>query len=197
MDGYPLVVVFGRGFFCPRDQEQMRQLVGCQSELAVTYGKLVTVSVDPPMVQAAFRAGLGAEWPFEQREVIKRINILDETEGEYAYVTRPYTFVLRPDLTIRKIYDSWFFVGIGPERMTVREICHLLYFDPKNLDGARKALCIRALSPGWRQSFEERLAKTGASIELSEEPLKEWNSCGPATQPREGGLDESYGHFPR
>ncbi len=55
-------------------------------------------------------------------------------------------------------------VRTDPERMTVREICRLLYFDPENLEGARKALRIRALSPGWRQSFEERLAKIGASI---------------------------------
>ncbi|MBV9453886.1 MAG: hypothetical protein JOZ19_07185 [Rubrobacter sp.] len=32
MDGYPFIVVFGRGFFCPRDQEQMRQLVRFRSE---------------------------------------------------------------------------------------------------------------------------------------------------------------------
>ena len=50
-------------------------------------------------------------------------------------------------------------VRADPGRMTVREICHLLYFDPENLQGARNALRIRALSPGWRQSFEERLAK--------------------------------------
>jgi cold shock CspA family protein/peroxiredoxin len=120
-DGYPLIVVFGRGFFCPRDQQQMRQLVQFQPELAVNYGKLVTVSADPPIVQAAFRAGLGAGWPFlsdERREVIKRINILDETEGEYAYPARPYTFVLGPDLTIRRIYDGWFFVG----RPTLEEL---------------------------------------------------------------------------
>src|SRR5215217_1369087 len=55
-------------------------------------------------------------------------------------------------------------VRTDPERMTVREICRLLYFDPENLEGARKALRISALSPGWRQSFEERLAKTGTSI---------------------------------
>ena len=55
-------------------------------------------------------------------------------------------------------------VRTDPKRMTVREICRLLYFDPENLGGARKALRIGALSPGWRQSFEERLAKTGASI---------------------------------
>jgi MOSC domain-containing protein YiiM len=55
-------------------------------------------------------------------------------------------------------------VRIDPERITVREMCHLLYFDPENLEGARKALRIRALSPGWRQSFEQRLAKTAAQI---------------------------------
>jgi peroxiredoxin len=32
-EGYPLIVVFGRGFFCPRDQQQMRQLVHFQSEV--------------------------------------------------------------------------------------------------------------------------------------------------------------------
>src|SRR5918912_2950312 len=121
VDGYPLIVVFGRGFFCPRDQEQMRQLVRFQSELAVNYGKLVTVSADPPLVQAAFRAGLGANWPFlsdERRETITHIGILDETEGEYAYRAQPYTFVLRPDLTIFSIYNGWYFVG----RPTLEEL---------------------------------------------------------------------------
>jgi MOSC domain-containing protein YiiM len=50
-------------------------------------------------------------------------------------------------------------VRADPELMTVREMCRLLYFDPENLEGARKALRISALSPGWRQSFEGRLAK--------------------------------------
>ncbi len=114
LDGYPLILIFFRGFFCPRDQQQMRQLVEFQHELAVNYGKLAAVSVDPPLVQAAFRAGLGAQWTFlsdEQRTVIKQINILDETEGEYAYRAQPYTFVLRPDLRIHAIYNGWYFVG--------------------------------------------------------------------------------------
>ncbi|MEZ4669013.1 MAG: redoxin domain-containing protein [Anaerolineae bacterium] len=112
--GYPVIVVFYRGFFCPRDQQQMRRLVEFQSELKVNYGKLITVSVQPPLVQAAFRAGLGANWPFlsdEQREVIKEINILDETEGEYADPAQPYTFVLRPYLRIHKIYAGWYYIG--------------------------------------------------------------------------------------
>ena len=127
-DGYPLILIFGRGFFCPRDQQHMRQLVHFQSELAVNFGKLVTISTDAPLVGAAFRAGLGAEWPFlsdEKREVIERIGILDETEGEYAYVAQPFTFVLRPDLTIHKIYDGWFFVGrptLEDLRQDLREV---------------------------------------------------------------------------
>src|SRR5689334_12161131 len=83
LDGYPLIVVFYRGSFCPRDQQQMRQLVAFQQELAVNYARLAAVSVDPPLVQAAFRAGLGAQWPFlsdEDRRVTKQLGILDETE---------------------------------------------------------------------------------------------------------------------
>ncbi|MFQ3629125.1 MAG: cold shock domain-containing protein [Cyanobacteriota bacterium] len=120
-DGYPLILVFYRGFFCPRDRQQLPQLVQFQSELAVNYCKLATVSVDPPIVQAAFRAGLGAQWPFlcdEGRSLLRQINILDETEGEYAYRPQPYTFVLCPDLTIHKIYNGWFFVG----RPTLEEL---------------------------------------------------------------------------
>ncbi len=121
LDGYPLILIFYRGFFCPRDQQQMRQLVQFQNELKVNYCQLVSVSADAPLVQAAFRAGLGAQWTFlsdEKREVIKQINILDETEGEYADRAQPYTFVLKPNLTVHKIYNGWFFVG----RPTLEEL---------------------------------------------------------------------------
>jgi cold shock CspA family protein/peroxiredoxin len=122
-DGYPLILVFYRGFFCPRDQQQMRQLVQFQDELAVSYGRLACVSADLPMVQAAFAAGLGARWPFlsdERRAVIRQLGILDETEGEYAFRAQPYTFVLRPDLRIHRIYNGWWFAG----RPTIEELRH-------------------------------------------------------------------------
>jgi cold shock CspA family protein len=56
----------------------------------------------------------------EQRVVIKQLNILDETEGEYAYRAQPYTFVLRSDLRIFKVYYGWYFVG----RPTNEELRH-------------------------------------------------------------------------
>ena len=37
LDGYPLILVFYRGFFCPRDPQQMRQFVQFQDELKVNY----------------------------------------------------------------------------------------------------------------------------------------------------------------
>jgi peroxiredoxin len=123
LDGYPIVVIFSRGFFCPRDQQQMRALVGFRDELKVNYCKLAVVNADPPMVAAAFRAALGANFPFfsdEDRTLIKRLGILDETDGEYAFRSRPFAFVLRPDLTVHRIYDGCFFVG----RPTVEELRH-------------------------------------------------------------------------
>lgn len=120
-DGYPLVVVFYRGFFCPRDGAQMRRLVRFQEELAVNYGRLVAISADAPQVCAAYRAGLGASFPFlsdANREAIDRLGIRDETETEYPGCAIPTTFVLAPDLTISKVYDGWFFVG----RPTLEEL---------------------------------------------------------------------------
>src|SRR5713101_7555848 len=57
LDGYPLILVFYRGFFCPREQQQMRQLVEFQHELAVNYGKLAAVSADPPFAPGWGRSG--------------------------------------------------------------------------------------------------------------------------------------------
>jgi MOSC domain-containing protein YiiM len=45
-----------------------------------------------------------------------------------------------------------------PQRMTVRDINHLLYFD-QDPELVEKALKIEALAPGWKGSFENILAQ--------------------------------------
>jgi len=113
-DGYPLIVHFYRGFFCPRDQRQFRGLVEFAGDVQVNYARMVSISTEPRLVQAAFRAGLGATWPFlsdETREAVRLLDILDETEGEYADPAQPYTLVLHPDRTIHSVYPGWWFVG--------------------------------------------------------------------------------------
>jgi MOSC domain-containing protein YiiM len=64
-------------------------------------------------------------------------------------------------------------VGSDPEQVSVQEMSRLLFFEPENLEGAKRALRIRALSPGWRESFEERLAKAGGVDEQDKVAEKE------------------------
>lgn len=112
--GYPAVLVFYRGSFCPRDHAQLTELASIQEQLRVSYVQLITVSADPPGIAKAHRNGLGAAWAFlcdESRGVIRQLGLIDDTEGEYAFVSRPFTFVLTPDLRVHSRYDGWFFVG--------------------------------------------------------------------------------------
>ena len=74
--------------------------------------------------------------------------------------------------------DTIEFVKKDPEAMSVRAICHLYYFDQKNVEDCKKAIRIKALSPGWREGFQKKLAEAGISVEYSEDP-KHGKCCGP------------------
>ena len=119
--GQPLIVVFYRGFFCPRDRMQLSQLVSVYPEVVLNQVSLVAISVDAPIVAAAYRAGLGATFPFlsdQERTAIRQLGIVDNTDGEYANVAIPHTFCLTPDLTIDTVYTGWWLAG----RPTVEEL---------------------------------------------------------------------------
>ena len=62
--GRPLVVAFVRGWWCPKEQVRLRGLTEMQEEIQREYGGLVVVTVDPPYVNGALRAGLGASFAF-------------------------------------------------------------------------------------------------------------------------------------
>ncbi len=59
-------------------------------------------------------------------------------------------------------------IRVDPGGMTVGQVSNLLYYDKDDLDGARRVLRIEALSPGWRQSFQQRLAKAELSAKAQE-----------------------------
>ncbi len=48
---------------------------------------------------------------------------------------------------------------VGEGQMTVKEIVHLRHFDTANTEAAEKAANLPALTPSWRDSFEEILVK--------------------------------------
>lgn len=78
------------------------------------------MSTDPPEVSAAFRAGLGAEFPFlcDYERTVQRQLDLQETSDPRHDPIIPYSFTLYPDLTIHNIYNGYWFWG----RPTLEEL---------------------------------------------------------------------------
>jgi peroxiredoxin len=118
--GDPLVLLTARGWWCPKEQRYMRELCKLQDELEVAYARVVVVSVDPPEVQAAFRAGLGARFVFlsdAERRWLPRLG-LEETTDTLHHPYRPACFTLQPDLTIHSTYNGYWYLG----RATMEEL---------------------------------------------------------------------------
>jgi peroxiredoxin len=118
--GDPAVLQFYRGWWCPKEQAFFRRLVALQDEVEVAYARIISVSVDPPEVAAAFRAGLGARWTFlcdPDRAVQAELRLREATDT----VNHPYAptvFTLFPDLTVHHAYDGYWFWG----RPTMEEL---------------------------------------------------------------------------
>lgn len=118
--GDPLVLIFSRGWWCPKEQRYLRELTSLQDEFEVAYTRLVVVSVDAPEVQSAFRAGLGARFSFlsdHERRWIERLDLRESTDTTH----RPYlpmAFTLYPDLTIHAVYHGYWYWG----RATMQEL---------------------------------------------------------------------------
>ena len=118
--GDPTVLQFFRGWWCPKEQAFFRRLVALQDEVEVAYSRIVSISVDPPATNAAFRAGLGARGTFlsdPEREVQEELGLRELTDT----VNRPYlpaVFTLYPDLSIHRAYNGYWFWG----RPTVEEL---------------------------------------------------------------------------
>ena len=118
--GDPTVVQTYRGWWCPKEQAFFRKLVALQDEVEVAYTRIVSISIDPPPVTAAFRAGLGARWTFlcdPDRVAQEQLGLLETTDTVYRpYV--PAVFTLFPDLTVHRAYDGYWFWG----RPTLEEL---------------------------------------------------------------------------
>ena len=117
---------------------QLRHLVEFQKELAVNYCKLAVVSVDPPEINAAFRTGLGASFPFlsdHERMVVQQLD-MSETSERRGITAIPYTFSLLPDLTVHNLYCGYWYVGrptLDELRKDLREMMRQIRsdFDPQ------------------------------------------------------------------
>ena len=102
--GDPTVLVTSRGWWCPKEQRYLRNLAQLQDEFEVAYSRIVVVSVDPPDVQAAFRAGLGARFVFlsdHERRYLDELGLRETTDTvHHPYLPAAFTFF--PDLRIHR-----------------------------------------------------------------------------------------------
>jgi len=133
--GDPMVLQTYRGWWCPKEQAFFRRLLALQDEMEVGYARIVSVSVDPPPVAAAFRAGVGARWTFlsdPERTALTALGLRETTDTvNHPYV--PAVFTLLPDRTIHQAYDGYWFWG----RPTVDELVR----DLRDIS--------RAIRPDW------------------------------------------------
>lgn len=109
----PTLLHFYRGFFCPKERQYFRVLTALQDEAEVAYTRFVSVSVDPPEVSAAFRAGLNARWTFlcdPDRRYLDELGLRETTDTVHdPYL--PVCIVLRPDLSVHAAYQGYWFWG--------------------------------------------------------------------------------------
>src|SRR6201998_2152774 len=80
---HPMVLVLGRGGFCPKDRRQAEGLVELHRELEVGYCRLVTISTDNITETNEYRSGVDAHWTFLSdagRLVQKDLDIAEYTD---------------------------------------------------------------------------------------------------------------------
>jgi peroxiredoxin len=60
----PMVLVLGRGGYCPKDRRQAEGLLQLHREMEVGYCRMVTITTDSIIQTNEYRSGVGAHWPF-------------------------------------------------------------------------------------------------------------------------------------
>ena len=157
----PMILVLGRGGFCPKDRRQAEGLVQLYHEMEVGYCRLVTISTDNLVETNEYRTGVGAHWPFLSdpgRKVQKDLDIAEYTDPVNDPMI-PYTFVVEPGLVVFKIYNGYWFFG----RPTIEELRQ----DLRAVLKKRRAdwdIGSPELKAAWERGEKERFYPYGKSL---------------------------------
>lgn len=141
----PMIVMLGRGIYCPKDRQQLHQLVAFHDQLAVGFVRLVTITTDNLILSNDLRLGVGAQWPFlhdPERVVQKDLEIQEYTDPHNDPMI-PHTIVLKPGLEVFKVYNGYWYWG----RPSTAE----LHQDLREIT--------RAIRPDWAIDTPEMRAK--------------------------------------
>jgi peroxiredoxin len=142
----PVLLTFYRGWWCPKEQAFFRELVKLQNEVEVAYTRMVSVSVDPPEAESAFRAGLGARWTFlsdRHRRYLDALELRETTDPTHEPYT-PTVLVLEPDLTIAAAYTGYWYWGRPTREELHRDLREVTRRVRSNLEPERETALDRA-----------------------------------------------------
>jgi peroxiredoxin len=108
-----MLVVLIRGFFCPKDREQLKALTAFHPQLVVGSCHLVVITSDDWHTTNNLRQQLGAHYPFlydEEHVVRDDLDILEYTDPQHAPMV-PHTFLLAPALRILSLWNGYYYWG--------------------------------------------------------------------------------------
>jgi peroxiredoxin len=111
--GDPMLVVLIRGFFCPKDREQLKELTRFHPQLVVGSCQLVVITTDDWHTTNNLRQQLGAHYPFlydEAKRVRDELDIREYTDTRHEPMV-PHTFLLGPCLKIHRIWNGYYYWG--------------------------------------------------------------------------------------
>jgi peroxiredoxin len=123
----PMLLVLIRGFFCPKDRWQIKELTSFHPQLIVGNCRLVVITTDDWHTTNNLRQQLGADYPFlydEEHRVRDELDILEYTDPQHEPMI-PHTFLLAPQLKIRRIWNGYYYWGrpsIGELYSELREL---------------------------------------------------------------------------
>ncbi|MEM0964291.1 MAG: redoxin domain-containing protein [Bacteroidota bacterium] len=133
----PMVLTLHRGIYCPKDRQQLHNLVRFYPEMQVGFTRLVSITTDNSLVLLNdLRLGVGAHWPFmydKDRVVADALDIHEYTDP-HNKPQIPHTIVLKPGLEVAKVYNGYWYLG----RPTTAE----LHADLREIS--------REIRPDWR-----------------------------------------------
>ncbi len=109
----PMLVVLIRGFFCPKDREQLKELTRFHPQLVVGSCQLVVITTDDWHTTNNLRQQLGASYLFfydEKKTVRDELDILEYTDSQHEPMV-PHTVLLEPGLKIRRVWNGYYYWG--------------------------------------------------------------------------------------
>src|ERR1700722_7669699 len=92
----PLILMLGRGIYCPKDRQHLHQLVKFSSQCDEGFTRIVPINCDNLILINDLRLGVGALCPFlydQERIILKDLEIEEYTDQNNKPMI-PHTFVL-------------------------------------------------------------------------------------------------------